>query len=251
MMLGFSISLAAECAQAAELSYDYATIESDLAHVLIVESDDFRLVNFRGTNNPLDWFTDAKIRFVEYPKGSGLYVHAGFNESMLSVRERVLDRLRSLPNRQTIIGGHSKGAGEARQLIFGLDQKTEDEIGYCGSYAFGEPRSLGRKAALAYDQRHREDTVRLVHEEDFVARIPWLCGQYRHAGHEALLSSLGGCVVDPSPLALICSNSWGMFKAWEHRRTIGLIAEPLKDHFIANYRAALPLATAMEKTVPV
>lgn len=233
-----SFSIAAECAHFAALSYDEATIESDLAHVLISECENYRLVNFRGTKNPLDWFTDAKIRLVEYPKGSGLYVHAGFNESMLSVREPLIEKLRSLPRRRTLIGGHSKGAGESRQLILGLDPKEELEIGYSGSFTFGEPRSLGRKAALAYDARHRKDTIRVVHQEDFIARVPWLCGRYRHTGHEILLSSFGGCVIDPDLMMLLGSNVWGMFKAWEHRRALGLISEPLRDHFIANYIAS-------------
>lgn len=244
--MNFDLNLAKASAEAASQAYVSATVNSGLAHVLIVELPNVRLGMFRGTYCPLDWFTDAKVRFVEYPKGSGLMVHSGFNESMLSVRDGLMSTLKALPPKPTIIGGHSKGAGEARQLVSGLTPADIAAIDYVGSYTQGEPRSLSRPAALAYDLRFRETTFRLVHEEDFVARIPWMLGKYRHAGQEVLLSSFGACEVNPSTLALLLSDGFGLFKAWQAGKAIGLTDEALKDHYIANYIAALnavPLGT--------
>jgi hypothetical protein len=243
MTTTFSLQRAAESANASFLAYGPVTVESDLAHVLIVEHEDYRLAHFRGTKNPLDWFTDAKVRFVEYPKGSGLYVHSGFNESMLSVRGKLMDKLASLPPKPTSIGGHSKGAGESRQFISGLTDDEKSAIGFCDSYTFGEPRSLGRRAAIAYDQKYRDVTFRMVHLEDFVAHIPWLLGRYRHAGQTILLSSFGAMLTNPPVWLRLASDGYGLFKSWQTKRAIGLLAEPLQDHFIVNYCDAIQKLT--------
>jgi hypothetical protein len=234
VLSAFSLRDALACAEASALAYDSATIESALAHVLIQELPDRRIVAFRGTHNPLDWLTDAKIKFAEFPPGSGLYVHSGFLESMLSVRDELINELKALPPKPTIITGHSKGAAEARLFVCGHSMPN-----LIPSHTFGEPRSLSRKAAILADD-YPETGFRWVHEEDCIARAPWLLGRYRHTAQQAFLPSIGsGYILNPPLITLLASDAFGLWAAYRARNVIGLCDDALRDHFIANYLGAI------------
>lgn len=231
----FSLRDAQACAEASRLVYDSWTVQSPLAHVLIQELPDVRLVVFQGTKNPMDWLTDAKIKFAEFPPGSGLYVHSGFLESMLSVRDGLVNELKALPPKRTIVGGHSKGGAEARLFCYGHALPNIAAV-----HTFGEPRSLSRAAALAHDKEYREISFRWVHEEDCVARAPWLLGRYRHAGQLAFMPSIGsGYVINPPLVTVFASDVFGLWEAYRLKNVIGLCDDALRDHFIANYCAAI------------
>jgi triacylglycerol lipase len=231
----FNLADALLCAEVSALAYDSSTIESALAHVLIQEFPNRRIVAFRGTNNPMDWLTDARVKFATpFPQTPTLKAHSGFLASMLSVSEPLIEQLKSLPPKPIIITGHSKGAAEARLFAWMHSLPNVAAI-----YTFGEPRSLNRNASVDCDSIYSEISFRIVHEEDFVARVPWMWGRYRHTTQEIFISSLGGYVENPSLIFKLGSDAYGLFRAWRATKVIGLCDDALRDHFIANYLGAI------------
>ena len=61
-----------------------------------------------------------------------------------------------------------------------------DGTGLAGIYTFGQPRVGDWRFRDSYNSCELLGrTFRVVHGDDFVPRVPWLLGWYRHAGREA------------------------------------------------------------------
>jgi len=245
---GFSLVNALACAQASALAYDpppgAIRFDSELAHVLVIEGD-VRVIAPRGTACIRDFITDAKYRRRKI--GDGCEIHEGFDDGVESIYGPVFDYLKSAPPKPLYFMGHSYGGALAVRLADLWDQRRaiRGEVDYIqGVYTVGQPRLYNRTAANKYDARLRDRTIRIVFEEDIVARIPLyppplicnLHAPYWHCGQEIFLPVNGGFVPSPSLLQLAISDVTGLYRAWRLRGIPGLVEDPFDDHAVAkNY----------------
>jgi triacylglycerol lipase len=135
---------------------------------------------FRGTHDLRDWLTDLDCAFgVMRVEGAELAVHAGFKQALESVWEELNIELQSMARAQRFwLTGHSLGGALALLCARCYSGPL------AGVYTFGQPRAGGGGFAARYDAGLRDRTFRIVHAADIVPRVPWLPGDYRHAGHE-------------------------------------------------------------------
>lgn len=113
-----------------------------------------------------------------------------------------------------------------------------------GVYTFGQPRAGDAAFARDYNAHLRERTFRVIRATDIVARVPWLLGAYRHAGHEILfpappgtgIKGDGDWVQDCGPLSKL---PWDIYNAIRELRH-GQLAL-LDDHHISRYLALFPI----------
>ena len=61
-----------DCCSASSTSYTSCSFQTPLAHALIVENSSSVILAFRGTKEPIDFFTDAEFKMTEL---DGLMVH--------------------------------------------------------------------------------------------------------------------------------------------------------------------------------
>ena len=95
------------------------------------------------------------------------------------------------------------------------------------------PKSRVGNAAFRdfYDALLRSKTFRVVDGEDFITRLPWWLGAFRHCGTEIFYDSLGRAHIAPP---------WGVkgpsdvFGAWAEWRREGRLAL-LNDHHVNRY----------------
>jgi hypothetical protein len=251
---GFSLVNALACAQASEMAYDpplvgVTRIDSNLAHAIIIESAAARAVAVRGTYCPVDFITDAKCWRKRL--GDGVEIHAGFDDGVNSIYNKLVFALAPLPPKPTFFLGHSYGGACAVRFADLWDQRRAlrgDVDTIAGIYTVGQPRLYNRAGAAKYDARLGTRTIRLVFEEDMVARIPLypppaichLHSPYWHCGQEVFLPVTGGYILGPSLPQLFVSDVLGLYDAYRRQGVLGLIDDPLADHAVAkNYLARL------------
>lgn len=101
----------------AKAAYGPCTYDSEWAHLLIEETDEWLLWAFRGTviNNPHDLLIDGAL-FKTFVSGFGV-VHQGFNQSCTSLLWRLIPLVIAAKAKGKKIAGtgHSKAGSEARQ----------------------------------------------------------------------------------------------------------------------------------------
>jgi triacylglycerol lipase len=189
---------------------------------------------FRGTQDLRNWLTDLDCAFTRL---GNLRVHRGFYEALESVRKDLEAEIERAHCQRLWLTGHSLGGALAMLCAQAWEGTVE------GVYTFGQPR-VGDSAFCAhYDFTLKRRTFRVIHADDIVARVPWLLGAYRHAGHEIFFPSPsgrgikgeGGWVQDCGPLAKLLLDIPGLFM--ELRR--GKLAL-LDDHHISRYLALFP-----------
>jgi hypothetical protein len=233
------LELAWQCVGAAARSYELATVESPLCHVLqvplVMNVPGWREVNIlacRGSASLRDLLTDMEIGLVDLGIAR---VHAGFWRSANSILDRTLKLDQRASLAPVVVCGHSKGGGEAQILAWQLARRGRP---VAAVHTFGSPRigdagwrrAYNSQAAHLWGRTLEDVTVRWVHEEDIVARLlAWITG-YRHVGHEAFMPAWGGMEVDPQLLAKGLSDLWGSF--WGYER--GHI-ELVEDHPVSRY----------------
>src|SRR5208283_3131333 len=134
---------------------------------------------------------------------AGAEVHEGFQQALDSIWPALEDglnrRLAIAPALRLWLTGHSLGAALARLCAWRISNlkseisnlKFEISNALAGVYTFGEPRVGNAAFRDEYDFWLRAKTFRVVDGEDFITRIPWLLGAYRHSGTEVFYSALG------------------------------------------------------------
>jgi hypothetical protein len=70
---------------------------------------------------------------------------------------------------------------------------------------------------------------------DFIARIPWLLGAYRHCGTEIFYDNLGVRHASPFWWVKGASDVFGTWQEWRHDGRLAL----LNDHHVGRYVALL------------
>ena len=232
------LSLPRLCADACAQSYRAATIETDLAHVLKLDTDRGTILAFRGTDSIRDWLIDARVERTDLGFAS---VHSGFWRSVNSIFPQILifDQ-RSCPT-PVILTGHSKGGAEAKLCAFLLARAGRP---ITAVVTFGAPRAGDSRWRILYNATPNNFafpqstlgsiTQRWIHEEDIVPRLPvWVTG-YRHIAQEYFMSTFGGVEVNPPLWHKAISDLWGTFCGYK-RRDI----EQLIDHPISRYQEHL------------
>ena len=203
------------------------------------------IVSFRGTVDLKNWLEDADARTID-----AVYcrIHRGFWLALASI-EHDLNEAVFAPAYKALkiwVTGHSLGGALA--LLWAW-KKTLDKAAqpFSGVYTFGQPRigdaafrdSWPFRAGLA------ASTFRVVHAEDLVPHVPWLCGKYRHAGHEIFFPSTGSGqapTIDGSLSAYFARDMIAASKAFFNWKTT---EEWIADHAITKYQA---LFTDLPKT---
>lgn len=92
---------------------------------LVGETQDYNFVVFRGSYTRTErkgqiwigiqnWFTNmqqTKSSFLDFPKDQK--VHTGFKNAYMTLRQEILNHLKTLPKKPVYIGGHSRGGATA------------------------------------------------------------------------------------------------------------------------------------------
>ena len=201
-------------------------------HAIFCEFTDYNVLAFRGTHSLENFFTDAQIERVPWgPRG--MMVHRGFLEAYLSIDGQVAEALRKADVKPLYITGHSLGAALAMicaaALVYYYPPHHAESI--AGIYGFGTPRWTNARGAHWFNHQWGERVWRVVDCLDPIAHMPWLMGRYRHTRHEAWINAnykLEYNRVHPWEFMLAQLAEW---KRGE--------MEPMPDHEISRYRAAL------------
>jgi len=140
---------------------------------LVAESEHGVVVAFRGTQGLADWLSNLEIP----PRDSaafGAAVHSGFLGAYEAVHRIVTEALDAAPGKTLWFTGHSLGGAIA--VVAAATHRARNPAGLV---TFGQPRLLSRGAAEFMQSNFGADFVRVVNDNDIVAKIPRL---YRHAG---------------------------------------------------------------------
>jgi triacylglycerol lipase len=151
------------------------------------------VVAFRGTIDLENWMTDLDARMV--PLHDGIRIHAGFYRALGSVQVEINKIIsgQGYEAKRLWLTGHSLGGALAKLFAWRLAQAL-GRVVVSGVYTFGEPRQGNTAYRDSYEALLFDRTFRVVNAADLVPHVPWLCGLYRHCGHEVFYDGCaGGC----------------------------------------------------------
>ncbi len=188
------------------------------------------VVVFQGTKTAKQMLTDAQAWTVEFPFGSGIRIHAGFEADFKQLWPDILRAIIAIdPNavRPVVIIGHSLGGALAARAAWAMPNPIH------AIYTFGQPRVWNRAGADAFDHQWGNRTFRFVAKLDIVPRVPFLLGTYRHHLNEILLTDDGHYVDDPTIWTRITYDLRWLVTGWIKRKFME-IDELLQDHHIAT-----------------
>ncbi|MCP8967597.1 lipase family protein [Ectobacillus ponti] len=137
----------------------------------ILESDQYVIVAFRGTQSDPDWIADSLINQREYPytANSG-FVHNGFLSIYESCRDSIMESLVHLPADKTLlVTGHSLGGALA--VLHALDARVNTKFKDYIMFNFGAPK-VGDIAFRNYYNLQVANSTRLVNLFDIVPLLP-------------------------------------------------------------------------------
>jgi triacylglycerol lipase len=212
------------------------------------QRDDLVLVSFRGTEptNVKDWLTDADA--VSRPSEVG-HVHTGFWRAFETVRERMLDDIRTMSDggrRPVWFTGHSLGAALATLAVACCSAAN---VAVAGHYNFGSPRAGDASFRSFYDERYATVTFRFVNNNDIVPRVPPRELSYDHVSFRRYFNRHGMLVADMRLLDALLDSFEGsilglrkLFGELARRQQQGPplpLPDFIDDHRIENYIACL------------
>ncbi len=192
-----------------------------------VENDTI-FVSFRGSDSIKDWKNNFTCSLVEYPKGSGRTVHAGFVMQWFSIRDDFNRKLECVMKDNKgkydsiVFCGHSAGViSTLASLDFVENNKTSDVD--VSSITFGAPR-IGNNQFKKYFEDNVKCT-RVVFDNDIITKTPFW-GGYKHVGSTVNLRDSGVKYGISSWCETLGSVACDILK----NREIGV-----KDHDISRY----------------
>ncbi len=149
------------------------------------------VIAFQGTTDDLaDWFANGQIR-RELVRGGAM--HHGFQRAYQTFKADIDGELAKTPNDRVWITGHSLGGALA--MSCGHDQALVEQRSLAGIITFGQPRLLGPKLRKNLRPVLESQTLRFVHGQDIVPRVP---PNYRHFADEIHFLD-GGYRRNPDP----------------------------------------------------
>jgi triacylglycerol lipase len=201
---------------------------------------DYTVVAFCGTRDLRNWWTNLDVDLVTRPSGAGdfsqIKIHRGFTTALDAIWLQLRDEIKAA-GKPVWITGHSLGGALAMEAAL----RIGFYVPVLGVYTFGQPRVGNKAFAQFYDAGYKSKTFRVVHAQDIVARLPWLLGSYRHAGHEIFYT-------DFRPFAFMVDMPWivkfpydvrGILRAETSRLGWASLAlgfeKVIKDHSMDRY----------------
>lgn len=226
---------ALELCRASASAYDEPALimskETD-TRVIVVEDGQDLIIAFRGTADMRNWLTDIDVKMVNV--GNGFKVHAGFRTAIFSVIESVAQKCANSPGRRIWLTGHSLGGALA---ILAADLLYQHGVTVSGIYTFGQPRVGNGAYRDAFNFHFLDRTFRIVNDVDIVPHVPWLCGRYRHCGHEVFYHrDAEAPIVDRPLIEYAADDVLTMITAW---MSLYSIEQWLEDHKVQNYLSLL------------
>ncbi|MFN4113157.1 MAG: lipase family protein [Sphingomonadaceae bacterium] len=164
------------------------------------------VVAFRGTKGDAvnDTITsavmlDGNIRqvqpsFIPASQRGNVLVHAGFLNSYLTLRSKVLDALEGQQGVHLFITGHSLGGAIASLMAYDMGVNRPGTFASITLITSGAPR-VGNPAFVADMNRFVPDNLRIVVNHDPVPAVPYLGGKYQHAGRLLVIGRDDGVLV--------------------------------------------------------
>ena len=142
------------------------------------------IVSYRGTESVGDWLLNASVVPTERPYGR---VHGGFSAGFETVRTLVEDALQQshVNNKRLWLTGHSLGGALA--TITAAELVGQHAV--TGVYTYGQPKTVGARAARLFRQRYQGRFNRFVNDDDIVPGVP---PGYRHVGRLFWFDAKGG-----------------------------------------------------------
>jgi hypothetical protein len=130
---------------------------------------------FQGTNDGIDWISNADRRYATIDQGR---VHNGFASSLAVWLDAIVVEAEMIGNAEQLwITGHSRGGAHA--LLFAAACVARG-VAVTGCYTFGSPR-VGDTRFAAWCDRNIPGHHRYVYQSDIVPRLPRI--GYTHCGH--------------------------------------------------------------------
>lgn len=147
-----------------------------LSHGVVASDDKTVVVAFRGTAEPVDWLTDARIVGHRIADGR---IHKGFFQVVDAIyKDAYAEAVKQGAETKSVwITGHSLGGAMA--LVFGYRALTENELAPGGIITFGQPLAFSPTLAQFLLDKFNTKYVRFVNSFD---PVPRLLPNYRHAG---------------------------------------------------------------------
>jgi len=154
-----------------------------LAHGVVASNDKVVVIGFRGTKDPADWLTDARIIGHRIADGK---IHRGFYQVVDAIfRDACQEALRQGAQDKTVwMTGHSLGGAMA--VVFAYRGLTEQKLAPEGVITFGQPLAVSHSLAQQLLDRFNTRYIRFVNNWDVVPR---LLPNYRHAGSRVYLKT--------------------------------------------------------------
>lgn len=154
-----------------------------LSHGVVASDDKAVVVAFRGTAEPVDWLTDARIVGHRIADGK---IHKGFFQVVDAIyKDAYAEAVKQgAENKSVWITGHSLGGAMA--LVFGYRALTENELAPGGIITFGQPLAFSPTLAQFLLDKFNTKYVRFVNSFD---PVPRLLPNYRHAGSRIYMKS--------------------------------------------------------------
>ena len=189
----FSWTAALSCALASHLAYvrdptavsnvaksewgfaECKLIAVDNIECVVAKTDGVIVVAFRGTELSLrDWLTDINLFSRSRPYGK---VHRGFHAGFEAVRAEIEAELGQTAGIRLVLTGHSLGGALA--TIAAAEWSYLSSHTVSGVYTFGQPAVGKGDFPNFIQQTFGERFVRVVNDDDIVARVP---PTYNHVG---------------------------------------------------------------------
>jgi len=144
---------------------------------LIVSTDSFIILSFRGTKNLKNIASDLDMKLIEFEEGVGL-VHRGFYKTIKKLDKKIQKTLESHQrqgaDQPLYLTGHSLGGALALLYPFVHDQ----QIKFTQITTFGQPK-VGDQKLISYLKKRTQAKglendryFRLVNASDLVASLP-------------------------------------------------------------------------------
>lgn len=245
--------LALRCARVCELSYEAfdgatfhqgmssegfyntATVEKIGVEGLGAWNDDTLIVCFRGTDSMADWFADLSSKQAAFAdrtimRHTNMMVHTGFMRT-LSIIEREMNEIveRHLEGRKLVVCGHSLGAAMA--VLYAMRFHASD---VSAVVTFGCPRVGNEAFANDFNKQHAAHSLRFVHNNDVVTRVPWKFMDYSHVWRQQYFDRWGRLHAD-----FKASRVWKWYDGIAgrvHRLCNFKLLGGIEDHDMHEYR---------------
>jgi hypothetical protein len=176
-LVGLALQYSVEAYKYSHASTDIpqgATIRSTIiaerktsALALVVETADFIIVAFKGSQELLDW--SYNLRAIPW-RYAGTWAHRGFVKAHASIWPQIHAIIRANPHKQILITGHSLGGALTELSCLFLHDHPAD----VHAITFGKPNVFLRAANDPDFQRfpYLKTQLSVVAGSDIVARIP-------------------------------------------------------------------------------